>query len=69
MARKRRVKVVEKIHVVNKRKGMDKDKAEGIMAIMSAVLVLLSAMLNPMVSVIISLILLVLFASYKLFKR
>jgi len=75
MKNKKRGKTVKKeiVHhkaqIAGDKKRLPRDKAEGIMAVMSAVLVILSAMLNPMISVIISIVLMVLFAAYKLLKR
>jgi hypothetical protein len=45
------------------------DKTEGIFAIISALLVIFTAMLNPIYSVIISVALLIIFSLYKFLKR
>ena len=45
------------------------NKQEGTLATISAFVVLFSAMLNPLVSVILSVSLLIIFGLYKLFKK
>ena len=49
--------------------GLNKDKSDGIMAIMAGVLVLLTAILDTKISAILAVVLMVLFAGYKLIKR
>jgi hypothetical protein len=46
-----------------------KNKMEGTFEILSALLVLFTAMLEPWISIILSIVLLAIFGLYKLFKR
>lgn len=61
----------EKNKIEIKRKKIEQipnDKADGMMALMSAVLVILISILNTKVSSITAVILMILFAAYKLLK-
>jgi hypothetical protein len=51
------------------RSGLSMNKSDGIMAIMAAVLVVLTAILDLKISAILAVVLMVLFGIYKLFKR
>ncbi len=50
-------------------RGLSKNKADGIMAIMAAVLVILTSMLDYKSAVIIAAILMILYAAYKLIRK
>lgn len=75
MAKKKNVKnKVIKREVVNKIErsrvaGLSGGKGDGIMALMAAVLVILTSILDPKVSAILAVILMILFAGYKLLKK
>ena len=56
-------------HFPVQRTGLSRNKSDGIMAIMAAVLVILTAILDTKISAILAVILMVLFGIYKLFKR
>jgi len=72
--RKTKKRVVKKevraVHTpVNSGTRLNKDKSDGIMAIMAAVLVILTAILDPQISATLAIILMILFGGYKLLKR
>ncbi len=75
MAKKRNIKqkIVKKefVHNIGKSeiKGLSKNKADGIMAIMAAVLVILTSMLDYKTAVIIAAIMMILYAAYKLIRK
>ena len=74
MAKKKVRRVVKKPEKIKKIEmsrdipRISKNKADGIMAIMAAVLVILISILNKEVALIIAAVLMVLFAAYKLLK-
>lgn len=70
--KKRVVKREVPVHVVHppiQRRGLNVNKSDGIMAIMAAILVTLVAVLNPIYSVVAAILMMIVFAVYKLFKR
>lgn len=75
MATKKKVKkrIVKKEVVQHavpvRRTGLTIDKSDGIMAIMAAILVILTAILDPKVSAILAIVLMILFGGWKLLKR
>jgi len=74
MAKKKSVKNVKRGKQVNKalrseRTGLSRGKADGIMALMAAVLVILTSILDAKVSAILAIILLIIFAGYKLLRK
>ncbi len=67
---KPRIKDIKKIEMNRDIPGLSRNKGDGIMAIMAAVLVILTSILNKEIAVILAVILMVLFAAYKLiFKK
>jgi hypothetical protein len=73
VAKKVIAKRVEQPHIEHyvhvKRNGLSMDKSEGLMALMAAVLVVLTYILDAKVSAILAVVLMVVFAGYKLLKR
>lgn len=73
MAKKKvRIKreVQRKVEMKRDMPKLSKDKAEGIMAIMAVVLIVLSAILDQKVSLTIAVVLMIMYAAYKLiFKK